>query len=123
MNNSRIALENSEKEEDNRLSFLQKKQGELAQLVETINRIEANEDWQKLRALLFDTVLEGLERELRAESEKNDVNLPTLYRIQGQLAWARKYGDLTQFVEWKKRELEGINKQIKDELNPRDGAL
>ena len=43
MNNSDIKLEDKE---DSRLSFLQEKQGELAKLIEAINRVEANEDWR-----------------------------------------------------------------------------
>lgn len=123
MNNSQIARENLEETEDNRLSFLQKQQGELSQLVETINRVEASEDWQKLRAILLNDVASSLERSLKSEAEKSELNLPKIYRLQGQLEWARKYADLSKLVEWKKKELENIKNYINHELNPRDGAL
>lgn len=123
MNNSQIVQENLEEIEDNRLSFLQKKQGELVQLIEAINRVESNEDWKKLRQLLFADVIPNLEKNLKSEGERKKLNLPEIYRIQGQLECARKYLDLGKTVEWKKIELESIKNQISYELNPRDGAL
>src|SRR3990167_1992445 len=88
MNNSNHKLE---EKEDSRLSFLQDKQGELAQLIEAINRVEANEDWRKLKELLLDGVVEKLERQLKDEAKKDEVSLPKLYRLQGQIEWAKKY--------------------------------
>lgn len=123
MNNSRVAIENLEEIEDNRLSFLQKKQGELTQLIEIINRVAVSEDWQKLRDLVLNDVVVTLERKLKLEAENIDVHLPKLYRLQGNLEWARKYLDLGKLVEWKKTELESIKNLIKHESNPRDGAL
>ena len=123
MNNSKIALENLEEKEDNRLSFLQKQQGELTQLVEAINRVENSEDWRKLKELLLDGVVTGLEKNLRLESEKRELNLPKIYRLQGQLEWARKYTNLGRLVEVKRKEIENIKNLIKHEQNPRDGAL
>ena len=123
MNNSKIAIENLEEKEDNRLSFLQKQQGELTQLVEAINRVENSEDWRKLKELLLDGVVTGLEKNLRLESEKRELNLPKIYRLQGQLEWARKYTNLGRLVEVKRKEIENIKNLIKHEQNPRDGAL
>lgn len=125
MNNSKIVFDNLP-EEDNadRTSFLQKQQGELAQVVEAINGVEASQDWQKLKKLVLDGVLASLERQLAAEASKDQVDPPTLYRLQGQLAWARKYADLKKLGEFFKVQIEGIKHQLKNEQqNPRDGAL
>src|SRR3990167_7650819 len=119
MNNSNIQIE---KKEDSRLSFLQEKQGELARLVEAINRVEANEDWQKLKELFLDRVVEKLERQLKDEAKKDEVSLPKLYRLQGQIEWAKKYTNLKKISDDKRLELENFKKQI-HESNPRDGAL
>lgn len=122
MNNSKIALENLVTEEDNRLSFLQKQKGELSILIEVINRVQANEDWQKLRRILLDGVVPGLEKELQAHSERKELNVAEIYRTQGRLEAARKYLDLEKMVTWKKKELENINNLIKNEY-PRHGGL
>ena len=122
MNNSNVQLEKVEEKEDSRLSFLQEQQGELAQLVEAINRVEANEDWRKLKEIFLNGIVEKLERRLRDEAKKDAVSLPKLYRLQGQIEWARKYSNLKKISDEKRLEIENIKKQIY-EKNPRDGAL
>lgn len=121
MNNSKIANENIE--DDDKLSFLQKQQGELSQIVEAINRIETSDDWQKLKKLLLDGVVVTLERQLLNETTKKEINAPDMYRLQGQLGWARKYADLKKLSDMFKKQIENIKNQIKHEKNPRDGAL
>ena len=122
MNNSKIAFDNVEEAEDNS-SFLEKRKGELTQIVEAIKGVEASTDWQKLKKLVLDDVTENLEHQLVAEASKKDVNLPELYRLQGQLAWARKYVDLRKLAELFKTQIEGIKSKLNNETIPRDGAL
>ena len=119
MNNSDLQLE---EKEDSRLSFLQEKQGELAKLVEAINRVEANEDWRKLKELFLNGIVDKLERQLRDEASKPEVSLPKVYRLQGQITWAKRYSDLKKFSNEKRLEIENLKKQTYD-TNPRDGAL
>ena len=121
MNNSKIVLENFGTE-DSKESYLQKQKGELTQIVEAINRVEATEDWKKLKSLLLDGVVKTLEKQLLSESNKPEIATPELYRLQGQLAWAKKYADLKKMSEFFKQQIENIKNQI-NEKNPRDGAL
>jgi len=114
MNNSQI-----EKKEDSRLSFPQ--QGELAQLIEAINAVEANEDWRKLKELFLNGIVDKLERQLRDEAGKKEVNLPNIYRLQGQIEWAKKYTNLKKISDDKRLELENLKKQTYE--YPKDGAL
>lgn len=125
MNNSKIAYENLEEsdEELDRPMFLQKQQGQLAQVVEAINRVEASEDWQKLKKLVLDEVVMSLERQLVNEAAQKEVRVSEIYRIQGQLTWAKKYADLRKLSDMYRQQLESIKNQIKNEKNPRDGAL
>ena len=119
MNNSNLQLE---EKEDSRLSFLQEKQGELVRLVEAINRVEANEDWRKLKELFLNEIADKLERQLKDEAKKDEVSLPKIYRLQGQIEWAKKYTNLKKISDDKRLEIENLKKQIY-EKNPRDGAL
>mgnify|MGYP001618152772 CR=1 FL=1 len=119
MNNSKIT--NLEEKEE-KLLFLQKQQGELAQVIESINRVEANEDWQKLKRLLLDGIVASLEKQLLSETAKDEISPPKIYRLQGQLMWAKKYSDLKKLSEAKRQQIENIKNQI-NEKNPRDGAL
>src|SRR3990167_7992101 len=120
MNNS--IVHNIEEKEDSRLSFLQTQLGEVSRLVESINRVEGTEDWQNLKKLFLDGIVEKLERQLKDEAKKDEVSLPKLYRLQGQIDWAKKYTNLKKISDDKRLEIENIKKQIY-ESNPRDGAL
>ena len=124
MNNSKLFTEiiYELEETEDKVSFLQKQQGELAQVIEVINRIEANEDWQKLKRLLLDGIVVNLEKQLLLETTKDEINPPKIYRLQGQLVWAKKYSDLKKLSESKRQQIENIKNQI-NEKNPRDGAL
>ena len=114
MNNSKIVLENiTEELSTDKVSFLQKQQGELTQIVEAINRIEATEDWKKLKAMLLDGVVKTLEKQILSESSKQEIAIPELYRLQGQLAWAKKYVDLKKMSEYFKQQIESIKNQLK----------
>lgn len=122
MNNSKIAFDNLDDEQESRLPNLKEEQGKLAQIVEAINRVESSDDWQKLKKLLLDGVVTALERQLTNEATKKQVDESTIYRLQGQLAWARKYADLKKLGEFFRQQVENIKNQIHAKENPRDGA-
>ena len=121
MNNSKIVYEGSG--EDGRVPFLQKQQGELVQVVEAINQVETSEGWQKLKKLLLDGTVANLEKQLASKASKDQIDLPAMYRLQGELKWARRYSDLKKLSEDKRQQIENVKNQIKNETNPRDGAL
>ena len=114
MNNSIIVSDNFEESKENNSQVLQIKQGELTQIIEVINKIEQSEDWQKLKKLLLDGVVLNLERQLSNASLDKEINLSEIYRLQGQLAWARRYADLKKLSEVYRKQLEGIKIQLKN---------
>ena len=121
MNNSNIVVNNLE--EDEKILFLQKQQGELAQIIEAINQVETSESWQKLKKLLLDEIVINLEKQLASEAAKDEIILPNIYKLQGELKWAKRYSDLRKLSEVKRQQIENIKNQIKNETNPSDGAL
>lgn len=125
MNNSKIVSYNiiEPDVDETKLSFLQHNQGGLTQVVEAINRVEASQDWQKLKKVLLDEVVENLERQLSQEALRDQIDTSKIYRLQGQLAWAHKYADLKKLAQFFIKQVENIKNQIKHEKNPRDGAL
>lgn len=128
MNNAKIAQDAieifvEETEDTSRSSLLEKQKGELTQIIEAIHRIEATKDWQKLKRLVLDGVTTTLERQLANAASAKEVDTPELYRLQGQLVWARKYTDLTKLADFFRQQLEHIKNQLDYETNPRDGAL
>ena len=114
MNNSKIVFDNFGESKEDNSQVLQVKQGELTQIIEVINKIEQSEDWQKLKKLLLDGVVLNLERQLSNASLDKEINLSEIYRLQGQLAWARRYADLKKLSEAYRKQLEGIKIQLKN---------
>ena len=114
MNNSGIK-DLGEKGDEAKTFFLKKQKGEITQIVEALNRIEASEDWQKLKKLLLDDVLASLERHLKNEASKTEIIPSAIYRLQGQVVWARRYTDLKKLSDFFKQQLKNINNQIKHE--------
>lgn len=118
MNNSKIASFN-ESEPTDRKSTLEKQQGEWTQIVEALNRVESSEDWQKLKRLFLDGVVTTLENQLKVATQKPEIVTAELYRLQGQLAWAKKYADLKKLSEFFRKQVENLNNQLNDK-NPAD---
>lgn len=114
MNNSKIAFDNVEDTPDDRDSILERQQGELTQVIEAIKGVESNIDWQKLKRLILNGVVENLERQLFQEVSKKEIDTPEIYRLQGQLVWAKKYTDLHKLGELFKQQIENIKLQLKN---------
>lgn len=124
MNNAKIASDNIFEETPFfSRNELEKKRSELAKLIEVINRIVQSKDWATLKSLLLDDVALILERQLVNEANKKEVNMAELYRLQGQVAWARKYTDLSQLAEFYKKQVAALNIQLHGKkTNSGDGA-
>lgn len=113
MNNSKIAIDSGFQEENlDRTPWLRQREGELVTIIEAIGRVNESGDWSILKKHIFDGLVETLERKLNLEAKKNDLNSPEIYRLQGQLAWARKYADLQKLNEFFRLELTNIRKQL-----------
>ena len=101
----------AEEEEFDSTTVLQKKEQELIKNIEAINAVLKTEEWQVLKGRIFEGVVENLEKRLKLEAEKKELDNPELYSLQGQIAWAKTYADLGKLVERFKIELLGIKKQ------------
>lgn len=117
MNNSRITLENQPIALDSqvdRTPWLRNREGELVKIIEAIRMIEKSEEWETLKVHIFIGLVETLDRRLKQEAEKDELNMPEIHRLQGQLIWAKKYSDFHQLAEFFKVELIGIRNQLKN---------
>ncbi len=110
MNNSKVALDNLDPVD--KKSILQTQHGELTQIAEALLRIESSEDWRKLKRMLLDGVVSTLEKQLTLAVSGDEVDMPKIYRLQGQLAWAKKYVDLKKLAEVFKLQVNNLNKQL-----------
>ena len=115
MNNSKIALDNQEVISDksfDRKPMLHQKEGELVKIIEAIMRVATSEDWNILKEHIFDSLVDGLERRLNSEAAKAELNQPEIYRLNGQLAWARKFSDFKKLADVYRVELSNVKQQL-----------
>ena len=114
MNLSKIAQENFDepKPEVDRTPWLRQKEGELVKVIEAIAAISECAEWQTLKTHIFDGLVESLERRLTEEANKPELNQSEIHRLQGQLAWAKRYADFKKLGDAFKLELGNIRNQL-----------
>ena len=82
----------------------------LVRMLEAIEDIQKTSAWKVLRKEIFDEKIESLERRLMIEAEKFPIDDKEIYRLQGQLISAKKYG-LNDLQKTFKVELENLRKR------------
>lgn len=112
MNNANLGME--EEIVVDTTVFLRQRKTELVKIIEAINNLSKNDDWQVLKGLVFDGMVEKLEKTLQAEAKKIELNAPEIYRLNGQLTWAKRYSDLYKLAETYKAELNNITKKLNE---------
>lgn len=99
-------------EEADNTPLLRERESVLIQIIEALQNVSITEEWSTLKSLIFDGTVESLERQLRSESEKSELNPSRIHQLQGELRWARKYADLSKLAESYRIELSNIKKRI-----------
>lgn len=110
MNNSQIEI--VAEEVFDAKSLMRERAAKLVRMIEAIERVSRSADWNILKEEIFAPVSKTLENRLMTEAKKDEINEPELYRLQGQLVWARKYSNLESLKEVFKVELSNLKKQI-----------
>lgn len=108
-NNFKLA---SEEEKIDASSFLRGRQTELVNIIEALNNVIPY--WKTVNELIFKGLLDRLEKQLVQEASKREIDNPEVYRIQGQILWAKKYSDLYKLVETYKSELGSITNKLNE---------
>lgn len=119
MNNSKIALDNQEiitEKTFDKKPMLRARESELVKLIEAIERVAHTSDWQILRNFIFDGLVENLERRLKTEAEKEQLNQPAINQLQGQLLLARKYSDLKKLADVYRSGLLNVRQMLNNNL-------
>lgn len=121
MNNAQFAFEAvnalSEKEED-RSPQLHERDSELVKIIEALAAVSTSDPWHTLHDLVFGSLVETLERRIKSEAGKKEIDIAEIHRLQGQLAWARKYADLGSLTEAFRLELVKVRKQLTNYVKP-----
>jgi hypothetical protein len=114
MDNSLITQVNAYEEEKphDLLTALAEREAELVKIIEALGQVAVSDDWRVLKELIFDKVVESLDRQVSVESKSNEIDVNHLYRLQGQLSWAKKYANLDELKDAFKVELKNIRNKI-----------
>jgi hypothetical protein len=92
---------------------LRNEQTRLIKIIEAFMGLDKNKDWQILQELVFNLSVANIERQIYNVSLSREIDDKELYRLQGQLAWAKQYNDTGRFVEALKKQLEEIKRKLK----------
>lgn len=92
---------------------LRDRQTDLIRILEAIDLVLKDKGWQTLKELVFDGIVERLERQLLTEAKKPVIEAEKIYFLQGEMAWARRYSDLKSYAEMLQKELQGIKDNLK----------
>lgn len=112
MNNS-IQLEDEPEIIEERTELLREREGVLVQVIEAFGYILESKEWSTLETHVFDGVLESLQKRMASESYKLPLDEKEIYKLQGQIAWAKKYSNLEDLANVFRLELTNIRNQLK----------
>src|SRR3990167_3709030 len=104
MNNAFLLEELEEKPQSNEIEIAR-----LTRLLEAIDGVMKTKDWQTFVEMHFSKEEERIERLLLSETKKTEVDDKEIYRLQGEMKWARRYADLRKWAEFIKRQLTQLN--------------
>lgn len=113
MNNSfNIGLDEEFLKETDKSEQLWEREAKLMKMIEALVALSESREWSTLKEELFGDALESIERRINAEAQKPEVNIPELYRLQGERKWAKRYADPLSLVDTMRVELANIRKQL-----------
>lgn len=87
---------------------LRDRANDLVIIVEALDSVVQSKAWQILKELVWDNEVARIERLLLADAKSDEPSLKVQYRLQGELARARRYSDLKSYAEMFQKELKGI---------------
>lgn len=107
MNNSKIAIDSIELEQQADLQPTFRKQAtELTAIIEALEKIQSSNYWKILEETVFMNEVETLKNQLAKED-----NQISLYRLQGKIAQAQKY-DLGKLIAEKRNQLTNLKQNL-----------
>lgn len=110
MNNAFLSIE-KEPNVDTEVKF-REKEIELIAIIEAIETIATSKEWLVLKTKLWDGVVVSLLKQRDTEVEKRPLNGPLIHSLNGQLAWAKKYLNISDLANIYKLELQNIRKNL-----------
>lgn len=88
--------------------ILREKSVRLQNVIESLDAISESNFWKILQKEIFDGIIENLHSRLDIEKDTCEI-----FRLQGQIQWAKRYSNLKLFADEKRKELVNLTQQIK----------
>ncbi len=98
---------------EERKALLRERQAELMRLLDALTKLDKSEEWHILKELVFDKSVTSIEKTMINETQRPEINTNKLYKLQGELDWARKYSDINRFADTLKKQLQEIKDLLK----------
>lgn len=114
MNNSALKYDEDvlEQESFDNTGLLRKQEVELVKILEALDEVIKSQGWKGLKALIFDSLEEKIDRQLSSEARKDSINRKVIYKLQGELKWAKKYASLESLSLEYNAQLKNIRQQL-----------
>lgn len=97
---------------EERKSVFRKRQEELLRILGALDVLSKSAEWNTLKELVYDKKVASIERQIISETTQKDIDLHKLYRLQGELAWAKNQSNIDRFADALKTELQEIKNQL-----------
>lgn len=98
--------------EENVQVKLREEVSRLSNLIQVLENLEKVPEWKLLKSLILDSLVEKIRVRIYMESTKDEIDPKELYRLQGELMWAKRYADLNGYAGTLKKELELVKKRL-----------
>lgn len=115
MNNSKTAIDSMFLETPLEVDVtpeLREREQHTIKVLESLREVAKSTAWSTLKSLVFDEVVSNIQRRIEQEANKKKIDDAELYRLQGQLAWAKKYATLETLEQSYRIELQNIRQQL-----------
>lgn len=85
---------------------------ELVKIMESFESLEKSKEWETLKELVFSKSQLSIERQIHNAANESPIDLPKLYKLQGELSWAKRFNNIDKFIENYKRQLIEVKAKI-----------
>lgn len=86
----------------------------LVKIIESFESLEKSKEWEVLKEHVFSKSLISIERQLLNASIESPIVPEKIYKLQGELSWARRFNDVSRFIETYKKQLVEAKSKINE---------
>lgn len=91
---------------------LNAEEARLLRIIEALQQVQQIKAWSSLKTEVFDNLVNVLDKELKSEAKKEDVDPRKLNRLAGEIKWAERFSDLSKLENTYKVQLQNVRKQL-----------